>query len=400
MMSGLPTTRQADNALTPPVDARGATAVAMSGGVDSSVAAALLAREGHKVIGVTLKLWSSSKSTGDGGPPGQSCTAIDDARAVAHRLGIPHCVLDCEPAFEVHVAQHFVAAYQRGETPNPCVPCNARLKFGTLLQTVSGWGVTALATGHYARVAYHETAGRFRLYRATDRRKDQSYFLYALTQEQLAAARFPLGALTKAETRALARQFDLPVADKADSQQVCFAAGDYRAYLRDRLGAAIVPGRMRDVGGATRGQHAGVPFFTVGQRHGLGLGNPHPLYVVELDPRTNEVVVGEDRDLWTRAVEVDAVNLVALDRLPASLRVLVKIRYAHEPQAATATPFSADRLHLAFDEPQRAVAPGQAAVLYDASDPDVVVAGGTICRPGRRNDAPAEAPPPTWSSHG
>jgi tRNA-specific 2-thiouridylase len=372
----------------------------MSGGVDSSVAAALLAREGRKVIGVTLKLWSNSTAARHGEAAGQSCTAIDDARIVAQRLGIPHRVLECEHAFEAHVARYFVAAYQRGETPNPCVPCNAKLKFGALLQTVRGWGATALATGHYARSAFHEATGRFRLYRATDRRKDQSYFLYALTQEQLAAARFPLGALGKAETRELARRLGLPVADKAESQQVCFAAGDYRAYLRERLGGAIAPGRMRDVAGATRGQHAGVPFFTVGQRHGLGLGNPRPLYVVALDPHTNEVVVGEDRELWTSAVEVDAVNLVALERLPGPMRVLVKIRYAHEPQAATATPLSADRLHLAFDAPQRAVAPGQAAVLYDASDPDVLVGGGTIGRRGRSSDASADAPRTMWSAHG
>jgi tRNA-specific 2-thiouridylase len=219
------------------------------------------------------------------------------------------------------------------------------------------------------------------LYRAADRRKDQSYFLYALDQEQLATARFPLGLLAKADTRQLARDFGLPVADKADSQQVCFAAGDYRAYLRERLGAALTPGTIRDVGGTARGRHAGLPFYTVGQRHGLGLGNSRPLYVVELNPMTNEVIVGEDSDLWAREVEVEALSLVAVDRLSTPTRVRAKIRYAHEPQAATATPLSADRLRLAFDEPQRAVAPGQAAVLYDFDEPDVVVGGGTICRP-------------------
>jgi tRNA-specific 2-thiouridylase len=221
------------------------------------------------------------------------------------------------------------------------------------------------------------------LYRAADRRKDQSYFLYALGQDQLAAARFPLGLLAKAETRRLARDFGLPVAEKADSQQVCFAAGDYRAYLRERLGAALTPGTVRDVDGAARGRHAGLPFYTVGQRHGLGLGNSRPLYVVELNPTTNEVIVGEDSDLWVRELEVEALNLIAVDRLSAPTRVRAKIRYAHEPQPATATPLSADRLRLTFDEPQRAVAPGQAAVLYDLADPDVVVGGGTIRRPER-----------------
>jgi len=378
-----PTVRSENCSFTSPPGARGATVVAMSGGVDSSVAAALLSREGHHVVGVTLRLWSD----GAGGPkatgPGQRCTAIDDAQVVAERLGIPHVVLDCGPVFDRHVAQYFVAAYRRGETPNPCVPCNAWLKFGELLRAARDWGAAALATGHYARVEYHGATRRHRLYRAADRRKDQSYFLYALGQDQLAAARFPLGLLAKAETRRLARDFGLPVAEKADSQQVCFAAGDYRAYLRERLGAALTPGTVRDVDGAARGRHAGLPFYTVGQRHGLGLGNSRPLYVVELNPTTNEVIVGEDSDLWVRELEVEALNLIAVDRLSAPTRVRAKIRYAHEPQPATATPLSADRLRLTFDEPQRAVAPGQAAVLYDLADPDVVVGGGTIRRPER-----------------
>jgi len=378
-----PTAGCEEGSFTFPRGTRGATVVAMSGGVDSSVAAAILSREGHDVVGVTLRLWSDGAGSTEAEGPGQRCTAIDDARAVAERLGIPHVVLDCGPAFDRHVGQYFVAAYQRGETPNPCVPCNAWLKFGALLHAARDWGAAALATGHYARVEYHEATRRHRLYRAADRRKDQSYFLYALGQDQLAAARFPLGLLAKADTRRLARDFGLPVADKADSQQVCFAAGDYRAYLRERLGAALTPGNMRDVGGTPRGQHAGLPFYTVGQRHGLGLENSRPLYVVELNPMTNEVIVGEDSDLWTREVDVKALNLIAVDRLSAPMRVRAKIRYAHEPQAATAAPLSADRLHLTFDEPQRAVAPGQAAVLYDLADPDVVVGGGTMCRPER-----------------
>jgi tRNA-uridine 2-sulfurtransferase len=373
-----------DRALPPPPGSRGATVVAMSGGVDSSVAAALLARQDRAVVGVTLRLWSDRAGGPHAQASGQRCTAIEDARAVAERLGIPHVVLDCGPTFDRQVAQYFVAAYQRGETPNPCVPCNARLKFGALLDAARGWGAAALATGHYARVEIHETTRRHRLYRAADRRKDQSYFLYALQQEQLAVARFPLGLLTKVDTRRLARDFGLPVADKADSQQVCFAAGDYRAYLRERLGGALTPGTIRDAGGTPRGRHTGLPFFTVGQRHGLGLGNPSPLYVVELDPLTNEVIVGEDRDLWTCQVEIDALNLIAVDRLSAPMRVRAKIRYAHDPQAATAAPLSPDRLRLTFEEPQRAVAPGQAAVLYDFDDPDVVVGGGTICRPARK----------------
>ncbi len=377
-------------------ETREATVVAMSGGVDSSVAAALLARDGGNVIGVTLRLWSHAMGDRERQAPGQSCTAIEDARAVADHLGIPHVVLDCGPAFERHVADYFVGAYREGETPNPCVPCNARLKFGVLLEATRRLGAARLATGHYARVAFHAETGRYRLCRAVDRRKDQSYFLYTIGQDALAAARFPLGGLAKADTRRLAREFGLPVADKPDSQQACFAAGDYRAYLRRRLGAAITPGVIRDGDGTVRGRHDGLPFYTVGQRHGLGIGNPRALYVVALKPDANEVVVGEDRDLWTREVHVSAVNLVALERLPDARRVLAKLRSTQEAQAATAAPLSADCLRLVFDAPQRAVAPGQAAVLYDATDPDVVLGGGTI---RRATAGRAAAAGPTGSRH-
>lgn len=359
--------------------AQGAMVVAMSGGVDSSVAAALLLHEGHEVVGVTLRLGSDAGEP-DAAGPRRRCTAIDDARAVADRLGIRHVILDCGPAFERDVVQYFVAAYERGDTPNPCVPCNARLKFGALLESARAWGAAGLATGHYARVDYHEPTGRHRLYRASERRKDQSYFLYALHQDQLAFARFPLGRLAKGDTRRLARDFGLPVADKAESQQVCFAAGDYRAFLRARPGVALAPGVMRDTAGTPQGRHAGLPFYTVGQRHGLGLATSRPRYVVSLNPARNEVVVGNDSDLWTRRAELEALNLIALDRVAAPIRVLAKIRYAHEPQPATATPLSEDLLQLVFDEPQRAAAPGQATVLYDTVEPDVVIGGGTIRR--------------------
>jgi tRNA-specific 2-thiouridylase len=268
-----------------------------------------------------------------------------------------------------------------------------------LLEAARDAGAKGLATGHYARVAHHGATGRYHLYRAVDRRKDQSYFLYALGQDQLAMVRFPLGELGKTDTRRLAHEFGLPVADKADSQQACFAGGDYRAYLRERLGASIAPGVMRDVAGGVRGRHAGLPFYTVGQRHGLGLGNPQPLYVVELNPRTNEVIVGEDQHLWTREVQVEALNFVAVAQLTAPTRVLAKVRYAHEPQRAIATPLTAGRLRVTFHEPQRAVAPGQALVLYADDEPDVVMGGGTIC-PGTAMTAMdvAGAPAgPAWS---
>jgi tRNA-specific 2-thiouridylase len=363
--------------------------VAMSGGVDSAVAAALLAREGVPVVGIALRIWPSLR------PPDlaerfDSCcspAAVEDARGVAQALGIPFYVLNYEAEFDREVIQYFTHAYLNGETPNPCVPCNSRLKFGSLFTRARGWGAVRVATGHYARVEYHPASRRYRLRRAVDPRKDQSYFLYDLTQEQLATALFPVGHLKKEETRRLAGELGLAVAEKPDSQEICFVPGDYRTYLRERVGAAILPGTIRDTAGSVRGQHQGLAFYTVGQRRGLGIGSRAPLYVIDLDPARNEVIVGEGRDLWTQEVEVGRVNLIAVARLDGPQRVLAKIRYAQAAAPATAIPLAADRVRLCFDEPQRAVAPGQAAVLYDANDPDLVVGGGTICRRGRISNA-------------
>ena len=368
--------------MTGPVGAEGMVVVAMSGGVDSAVAAALLARQGVPVVGITLRVWPSQRPAALEARFDRCCSpaAVEDARRVAQALGIPYYVLNYEAEFDREVIQYFTAAYLHGETPNPCVPCNSRLKFGSLFSRARGWGATRVATGHYARVESDPATGRYRLRRAADPRKDQSYFLYTLTQEQLAGALFPVGHLRKEETRRTAAELGLGVAEKPDSQEICFVPRDYRAYLRERVGGAIRPGTIRDTGGAVRGQHAGMAFYTVGQRRGLGIGSGQPLYVIDLDPGTNEVIVGEDRELWTREVEVERVNLIASERLAASQRVLTKIRYAHVPAAATATPLADDRVRLTFEEPQRAVAPGQAAVFYDADDPDLVVGGGTILR--------------------
>jgi tRNA-specific 2-thiouridylase len=356
--------------------------VAMSGGVDSAVAAALLHRQGVPVVGITLRIWPSLRPADPAARFDSCCSpgAVEDARGVAATLGFPHYVLNYEAEFDREIIRYFTDAYLNGETPNPCVPCNSRLKFGSLFVRAQGWGATRVATGHYARVEHHPASGRYRLRRAADPQKDQSYFLYDLTQEQLAAARFPVGHLRKEETRRIAAELGLAVAGKPDSQEICFVPHDYRTYLRDRAGDAIRPGTIRDTSGRVRGQHQGVAYYTVGQRRGLGIGNPHPLYVIDLDPATNEVVVGEDRDLWRREVEVGQVNLVAVETLAGPRPVLAKIRYAQAPAAATATPLTADRVRLSFDEPQRAVAPGQAAVFYDATDPDLVVGGGTILR--------------------
>ena len=356
--------------------------VAMSGGVDSAVAAALLARKGVRVVGITLRIWPSLRPTDPAQRFDSCCSpdAVQDARTVAETLGIPHYVLNYEAEFDREVIQHFTDAYLGGETPNPCVPCNSRLKFGSLITRAKGWGGTRVATGHYARVERHPATGRYQLRRGTDPRKDQSYFLYDLTQEQLATALFPVGHLTKEQTRQIAGQLGLAVAKKPDSQEICFVSGDYRTYLRGRVGASIIPGTIRDTAGTVRGQHQGLAFYTVGQRRGLGIGGHEPLYVIDLDPARNEVVVGEDRDLWTREVEVGRVNLIAVERLDGPQKVLAKIRYAQAAASAVAIPVAGQRVRLCFEEPQRAVAPGQAAVFYDANEPDVVVGGGRILR--------------------
>lgn len=368
--------------MIPRAEADGTIVVAMSGGVDSAVAAALLARQGLPVVGVTLRTWPSLRPEDPGQRFDSCCSpgAVEDARSVAQALGIPYYVLNYEAEFDREVIQYFTEAYLHGETPNPCVPCNSRLKFGSLYARARGWGATRVATGHYARVEYHPATGRYRLRRAVDARKDQSYFLYSLTQEQLAAALFPVGHLRKEETRRIAAELGLAVADKPDSQEICFVPRDYRAYLRERVGAAIQPGTIRDVTGAVRGQHQGIAFYTVGQRRGLGITSSQPLYVIDLDPARNEVVVGEDQELWTQELEVERVHLIAVERLTGPQRVLAKVRYAQAPAAATAIPLADDRVRLCFAEPQRAVAPGQAAVFYDENDPDLVVGGGTILR--------------------
>ena len=370
-------------------DGKGGVVAAMSGGVDSAVAAALLVRQGIPVVGITLRIWPSLRPADYRARFDSCCSpdAVEDARGVAERLGIPFYVLNYEEEFDREVIQYFMDAYVAGETPNPCVPCNSRLKFGSLHARAMGWGATQVATGHYARVEYDAAKGRYRLRRAVDLRKDQSYFLYDLTQEQLAAARFPVGDLLKEQTRRLAEEWGLAVAQKPDSQEICFASGDYRTYLRERLGAAICPGPIKDTNGTVRGRHQGLAFYTVGQRRGLGIGNPKPLYVVDLDAETNELIVGEDQHLWTREVDVDRVRFIAIEHLDAPARVQAKIRRLHVPAAATATPLANDRVRLRFDEPQRAAAPGQAAVFYDMDDPDLVIGGGTI----RRRERPSNA---------
>jgi tRNA-specific 2-thiouridylase len=349
--------------------------VGMSGGVDSSVAASLLQRDGWDVIGVTMKVWPQDCITR---AEDKCCgpTAIADARGVAHRLGIPHYVVDEADQFEKVVINYFADEYRAGRTPNPCVMCNEHLKFGNLRTKAKSLGADFIATGHYAIIEHH--ADRAVLRKGSDPRKDQSYFLFSLNQDQLLHSLTPLGGMTKPEIREIARELGLKVADKVDSQEICFVPGnDYKAFLRGHLGAEeFHPGGLYDTAGNYLGDHEGIEMFTIGQRKGLPGGSPKPRYVVDIDPETSRVIVGDEEDLAREEFEVDRVTWHAGEP-GAPLRVTVKIRYAHSGTGASLVALPDNRARIVLDEPQRAVTPGQAAVFYDG---DRVVGGGWIVR--------------------
>ena len=345
----------------------------MSGGVDSSVAAALLAEAGHDVIGLSMQLYDQRGGTAGFG----SCCTIDDlhdARRVAARLGIPHYIVNFERQFDEHVVSDFVREYAAGRTPIPCVHCNGDLKFATLASRAEALGASTVATGHYARVG-RAADGSFTLERGADPAKDQSYFLFTLDQAQLAHAMFPVGDLDKATVRRRASELGLPVAEKPDSHEICFVAdGNHTAFL-ERHGAARGAGDLRDLHGHRVGRHEGVHRFTVGQRKGLGLSSPIPLYVVGIDAETNSVTVGPREALERTTLTASRVNWIS-GRTPApGTRVTAQIRYRHREAAASIAPLDAARVEVTFDEPQIAVAPGQAVVFYDGAR---VVGGGWI----------------------
>ncbi|MEY2480966.1 MAG: tRNA-uridine 2-sulfurtransferase [Verrucomicrobiota bacterium] len=348
----------------------------MSGGVDSSVAGFLLREHGYDVVGVTMKVWPqdciSRAEDKCCGPQ-----AVADARNVAHSLGIPHYVVDEADQFERLVIDYFSSEYQAGRTPNPCVMCNEKVKFGNLWSKAEALGCDYIATGHYAIIEHH--ADQAVLRKGADPRKDQSYFLFSLRQPQLRRALTPLGAMAKSDIREIARSLGLKVADKIDSQEICFVPGnDYKAFLRSHLGEKeFHRGEIYDLEGNFLGEHEGIEMFTIGQRKGLPGGSARPRYVVDLDPENNRVIVGEAEDLVSDEFEIDRVNWVSRGKIDNPREVTVKIRYSHPGTRATLTPLEDDRAQIQLHEPQKAVTPGQAAVFYDG---DVVLGGGWICR--------------------
>jgi tRNA-specific 2-thiouridylase len=351
--------------------------VAMSGGVDSSVTAALLKDAGYDVVGITLNPWVEVEGRGQvAGPRKRSCSPEDvlDAREVARRLGIPHYVFNVQAEFRRWVLDYYVAEYQRGRTPNPCLPCNRHIRFGLLLNRALALGADYLATGHYARVR-RDDAGRYHLLRAVDAQKDQSYVLYHLGQFELGRSLFPLGEYTKGQVRALAAQLGLPVADKPESQDFCFLGGlDYRDWLSLQA-VEVQPGPIEDLSGRRLGEHRGIVFYTVGQRRGLGVSAGVPLYVIAIDPVRNAVIVGPEDALYRDALEAEHVSWVSGQAPAGPIRVTARVRYRAPEAPATLEPRPDGSVLVRFDQPQRAPTPGQAVVFYQG---DEVLGGGII----------------------
>lgn len=334
-------------------------AVLMSGGVDSTVSALLLKKAGHQILGLTMIGWDEQ--------------AAQKAAAIARDLGIEHRVVNLRGVFQEKVVDYFCRSYEGGETPNPCVECNRWVKFGALLDTARHMGCDQVATGHYARVEQDRT-GRFLLKRGRDQGKDQSYFLYSLARPQLAHIVFPLGEFTKDEVRALAVRHGLPVGEEKDSQEICFVAGDYRDFLKDRVGAQ--PGEIVDGQGRVLGTHRGISFYTIGQRKGLGIAGGRPLYVTALQRESNRVVLGDNAELFSRSLLAGECNFITIDSLQEPVPVRAKIRYRAALAEAVIAP-QGDLVRVDFKEAQRAITPGQAVVFYDG---DYVVGGGRIIK--------------------
>jgi tRNA-specific 2-thiouridylase len=365
-------------------------AVAMSGGVDSSAAAAILKEQGHDLVGFTMQLWNQRRglSVDENGEPLPSrCCSLDDvydARRVAGELGFPFYVLNLEKEFERDVVQPFVNSYLNGETPIPCVACNSRLKFASLDKLAVSLGCEKVATGHYARVEFAAATNRYRLLRGRDSQKDQSYFLWELTQEQLSRAMFPLGEMSKPDARDAARRADLAVAEKKESQEICFVPdGDYAGFIDRYLEAEAQTdrqpggGEIVTSGGTVLGTHNGIHRYTIGQRRGIGIAQSRPLYVLGINLDKNQVIVGGDDELLSNEFTAAGVNWIAFDGLSEDVGAEVRVRYRHTAAPATITPLADRRVRVEFDEPQRAITPGQATVFYNG---DEVLGGGWIVK--------------------
>ena len=350
---------------------------AMSGGVDSSVTAALMVEAGYDVVAVTMRLGTHDTVEIESDKPNCcSLEGVEDARRVAVQLGVPFYAVNYEEQFRKRIVDYFADEYVAGRTPSPCVICNQDLKFGRLLDLATQLETDYVATGHYARIEQDPETGRHLLRKGVDDRKDQSYFLFSLTQDQLRRALMPLGEYTKDQVREIARKYKLRTSEKPESQELCFIADDnYKRFLKDRIPEKIQEGEIVDRVGKTVGKHQGIPFYTVGQRRGLGIAAGAPLYVTELRTRDNTIVVGKNADLLQDEMQVEGVNLITMDELTKPIRAHVKIRYRDAGAPATITPLSDMQAAVKFEEPRRAVTPGQAAVFYHG---DVVIGGGWI----------------------
>lgn len=351
--------------------------IAMSGGVDSSVAAYLIKEQGYECKGVTMKLFANEDI---GVSKEHSCCSLDDvedARIVAHSMGMNHYVFNFAEKFDEKVIKNFVDCYENGRTPNPCIECNRHLKFDKLHDRMRELEYDYVVTGHYARVEKDPETGRFLLKKAVDSNKDQSYVLYSLTQEQLSHTLFPLGGLTKPEVRAIAEENGFVNARKSESQDICFVPdGDYASFIRRYTGKDYPTGDFVDLDGNKLGTHKGIIHYTIGQRKGLGLAFDSPRYVCKIDTEANQVVLSKEDALFTTTLRANNINLISVDRIAEPMHIKAKVRYRHAEQPAVVRQIDDDLLEVVFDEPQRAITKGQALVLYDG---DVVVGGGTIC---------------------
>jgi tRNA-specific 2-thiouridylase len=341
-------------------------AVAMSGGVDSSIAAAILKEEGYQVIGATMQVW----------PPDGPSRAVEDAKKVAGQLGIPHHVIDLRDIFTREVIAEFCREYSLGRTPNPCIICNRDIKFGILLEKARGLGADYIATGHYARIEMASDSGRYLLKKGADRHKEQSYWLYSLTQAQLRHIILPLGKLTKEEVREIAGRLQLPASARPESQDICFIPdNNYPRFLKERLPEAARPGPILDREGNVVGEHRGIVFYTIGQRRNLGIAAREPQYVIGINPEKNGIVVGGRPEIYRQELTASRLNWIAIDKPNQPIAVSARVRHRHREVIATVTPVAGELVHVLFEQPQPAITPGQSVVFYQG---DTVIGGGII----------------------